>query len=81
MRQLITETRQLLLGSLHRRRIVAVRNRENLLHHIGNFPRIGHDHLIGGLGVEIVELRKHFLGRAHVKRNVLVRVGKLLTGK
>ena len=64
-----------------RREELALGQKLDVLHLLGDGARVGHDDLVGFFLAEIVEFPEHFVGRAEVERHRLVRVGKFLRRK
>ena len=61
-----------------RREELALGQKLNVLHLLGDGARVRHDDLIGFLLAEVVEFFQHFLRRAEIERDGLVRVGEFL---
>ena len=65
---LILRYRFYIVGAIDMGRISALGNRTDLLDHIGNFARIGHDHLVGLFFSQVAEFLQHLICGLKVDR-------------
>lgn len=66
------------VGARNLRRIEVVRNRLEAFNLVGDFARIRHDGLVGGLFAEVREFLEHFVRRTQIKRRLFFSIVKAL---